>query len=80
MNVQQKIYILQYTLISANFHMYAGEGKFGRVTLVQMKATGEFAALKILSVSRILRRHQVEHVRNERNIMRLVDHPFILKL
>jgi len=57
-----------------------GTGSFGRVRLVQYKATGQYYAMKILKKSEVVRLKQVEHVNNERSILSLCDHPFLVKL
>ena len=36
--------------------------------------------MKILSLREIIRLGQVEHVKNERNILQQLDHPFLLSL
>lgn len=36
--------------------------------------------MKILSMREIIKLDQVEHVKNERNILRELDHPFLLSL
>ena len=36
--------------------------------------------MKILSLREIIKLDQVEHVKNERNILQQLDHPFLLSL
>lgn len=57
-----------------------GTGSFGRVILVQEKATAEFRALKVLEKKEILRLKQVEHTINEKNILAAVRFPFIVHM
>ena len=57
-----------------------GEGAFGRVRLVKHTSTGGMYALKYLSKQHIVNNSNQEHVVNERNIMMMVDNPFVLKL
>jgi len=57
-----------------------GTGTFGRVVLAQNNSTYDYGALKILSLADVIRLKQVEHVRNERDILRQVNHPFIVNL
>jgi serine/threonine protein kinase len=57
-----------------------GSGTFGRVKLVKHKTTGQVYALKILQKEQIVAYKQQQNVMNERNVMMMVDHPFILKL
>jgi serine/threonine protein kinase len=37
-------------------------------------------ALKTMSIKRILESKQAEHVRNEKNILSKIDHPFLVRL
>lgn len=59
---------------------FAGTGTFGRVILAKEKKTGEYFALKIMSVADIIRLKQVEHVQNEKSILIKVDNPFVVNL
>jgi len=70
-----------------NKHMFhfgetLGTGTFGRVRLVtyqQSNKTHVFA-LKMLKKSEIIRLKQVEHIKNEKNILSEISHPFIVNL
>jgi len=57
-----------------------GCGAFGRVKLVKHKETGETYALKCQSKADIVSNQLQDHVIDERNVMLVLDHPFILKL
>jgi len=57
-----------------------GTGSFGRVHLVRLKRTGAFYALKVLKKSEVVRQKQVEHTINEKSILAVVDHPFLVKM
>lgn len=57
-----------------------GTGTFGRVRLVKHKATGKYAALKILKKQEILRMKQVDHVLAEASILQEISHPFIVNM
>lgn len=57
-----------------------GTGTFGRVCLCREKATNTYAAMKILAIDDVIRLKQVEHVKNEKNILQQVRHPFIVNL
>ena len=57
-----------------------GCGAFGRVKLVKHKDSGELYALKILVKNDIVANNLQDHVINERNVMMVLDHPFILHL
>jgi len=57
-----------------------GTGSFGRVKLARDKTTSKFVAVKALKKADILRLKQVDHVISEFNIMRDINHPFLVNL
>lgn len=57
-----------------------GTGTFGRVLLCRNKHTNVYGAMKILALADVIRLKQVEHVKNERNILQEINHPFIVNL
>jgi CRP-like cAMP-binding protein len=57
-----------------------GVGTFGKVIIVKHVPTGETYAMKKLNKSWIVDNCLEQHVVDERNVMTLTDHPFILKL
>lgn len=57
-----------------------GRGSYGKVLLVKKKNTEEILAMKILKKKEMIVRNQVLHIKTERKIMEIVDHPFIIKL
>lgn len=57
-----------------------GTGTFGRVCLCREKSTKKYGAMKILAISDVIRLKQVEHVKNEKNILQEIRHPFIVNL
>jgi len=57
-----------------------GTGTFARVCLCQDKSSKDFYALKILTMAQVIKLKQVEHVINEKEILREVRHPFIVSL
>ncbi|XP_040572393.1 cAMP-dependent protein kinase catalytic subunit 3 [Lepeophtheirus salmonis] len=57
-----------------------GTGTFARVCLVKHKFTHAYYALKILSIKDVVRLKQVEHVKNETNILSELRHPYIVNL
>ena len=57
-----------------------GRGSFGKVMQVKKKDTGEILAMKILKKKAIIARNQIEHTKSERNILRQLEHPFLMRL
>eukprot|EP01063_Lacrimia_lanifica_P005216 TRINITY_DN12_c0_g2_i1.p1 TRINITY_DN12_c0_g2~~TRINITY_DN12_c0_g2_i1.p1 ORF type:complete len:452 (+),score=211.16 TRINITY_DN12_c0_g2_i1:55-1410(+) len=57
-----------------------GKGSFGKVMQVRKKDTGKIYAMKCMSKDLILREGLVEHMKAEKNILGMIDHPFIVKL
>ena len=57
-----------------------GTGTFGRVMVARHQESKEYYALKIMSIVDVVRLKQVDHVRNEKNILEFIKHPFIVKL
>jgi len=57
-----------------------GTGSFGRVMLVQHKASSNFFAMKILDKQKVVKLKQVEHTLNEKRILQAISFPFLVKL
>jgi protein kinase A len=57
-----------------------GQGSFGRVILAYNQKMRKFFALKIMSKEKIVKKKQVEHTINEKDILYSSNHPNILKL
>ena len=57
-----------------------GKGSFGKVYLVQQQPSRKLFAMKVLAKSLLYERHQIDHTKMERQIMAIVDHPFIVQL
>ena len=57
-----------------------GKGSYGKVLLVKKNNEKKVYAMKVLKKKQMIKRNQVEHIKAERKIMELVDHPFIVKL
>jgi len=57
-----------------------GVGTYGQVLLVSHKVTGHTYALKCMSKQRVRDMDQTVHVENERRILSMVHHPFVVNL
>lgn len=57
-----------------------GTGTFSRVRLAVVKSTQEVVVIKIMSKPDIIKKRQVEHVRNERSLLGSLKHPFLVQL
>jgi hypothetical protein len=57
-----------------------GTGTFGRVIACRNRNSNEYYALKVMSIAEVLRLKQTEHVKNEKEILSQVKHPFIINL
>lgn len=57
-----------------------GIGTFGRVKLVEHKPTGVRYALKCMRKRQLIEMKQVEHVINEKQLLGLANHPFVISL
>lgn len=66
--------------MALSYCVIAGTGTFGRVCLCRDKAADCYLAMKILAMSDVIRLKQVEHVKNEKNILAEIRHPFIVNL
>ena len=57
-----------------------GKGSYGKVLLVKKNDDDQIYAMKVLKKKAMIKRNQVTHIKAERRIMELIDHPFIVKL
>ena len=59
-----------------------GTGTFGRVRIVTLKndVSRTPFALKMLKKSEVVRLKQVEHVKSEKQILMMIEHPFVVTL
>lgn len=57
-----------------------GTGTFGRVVLCRNKETKDYHALKVLQIALVIRLKQIEHVKNEKEILAAVSCPFIVNM
>ncbi|KAI3992872.1 hypothetical protein MKX01_034222 [Papaver californicum] len=57
-----------------------GEGTFAKVKFAQNTETGESVAMKVLDRSTIIRHKMVDQIKREISIMKLVRHPYVVRL
>ena len=57
-----------------------GKGAYGKVYLVKKKDTNEVFAMKTVSKAQIIEEGMTEFLRNERNILKMSDHPFLVNM
>ncbi|KAK7282922.1 hypothetical protein RIF29_12045 [Crotalaria pallida] len=57
-----------------------GEGTFAKVKFAQNTETGESVAMKVLDRNTIIKHKMVDQIKREISIMKLVRHPYIVRL
>ena len=57
-----------------------GKGAFGEVRLVRNKKTGEVLAMKKMKKSEMIAKHQIQHIRSEKDVLSVAQSPFIVEL
>eukprot|EP01012_Entosiphon_sulcatum_P040012 TRINITY_DN5363_c0_g1_i1.p1 TRINITY_DN5363_c0_g1~~TRINITY_DN5363_c0_g1_i1.p1 ORF type:complete len:588 (-),score=76.20 TRINITY_DN5363_c0_g1_i1:304-2067(-) len=65
-----------------NFEMlsFIGEGAYGKVYKVRHRATSKLYALKVVEKAKLKSTREVEHIWDEKHLLQIVSHPFIVKL
>ncbi|XP_075641929.1 CBL-interacting serine/threonine-protein kinase 8-like [Castanea sativa] len=57
-----------------------GEGTFAKVKFAQNTETGESVAMKVLDRNTIIKHKMIEQIKREISIMKLVRHPYVVRL
>jgi len=57
-----------------------GKGAFGEVRLVRNKKTGEVLAMKKMKKSEMITKHQINHVKAERDVLSKAHNDWIVEL
>ena len=57
-----------------------GKGAFGEVRLVRNKKTGEVLAMKKMKKSEMIAKHQVQHIKAEKEVLSMAQNPWIVEL
>ena len=68
------------TLASFKFYKRIGEGAFGEVYLVKKDGKDKFYALKAIRKERVFGTNLYRYIQTEKEILSLLNHPFIVKL
>ena len=74
----KKFYLNDFKILST-----LGRGTFGRVRLVKHREEGDESeplALKCLKKSAIIKLKQIDHVKSEKKVLSIIEHPFIVNL
>ena len=61
-------------------HSCIGKGSFGEVFLVEKKDSNYFYAMKVLEKEKVFKDNLKKYVITERNVLSVINHPFIVKL
>ncbi|CCE63420.1 hypothetical protein TPHA_0E03300 [Tetrapisispora phaffii CBS 4417] len=70
----------KYTLRDFQILRTLGTGSFGRVHLVRSNHNDRFYALKVLKKYTVVKLKQVEHTNDERKMLSVVAHPFLIRM
>ena len=62
------------------FHYVIGKGGFGKVWKVERKKTKTIFAMKEMSKARIIAKRSVNSVMNERKLLAMLRHPFLVNI
>jgi serine/threonine protein kinase len=57
-----------------------GRGTFGKVLLVKNKMDNQLLALKCIKKRQIIKNKNIENIKNEKQILEKIEHPFIIKM
>lgn len=57
-----------------------GKGAFGEVRLVRAKKTGEILAMKKMKKSEMVSKHQVQHIKAEKEVLSIARSPWVVEL
>ncbi|GAB2300779.1 Serine/threonine-protein kinase AtPK2/AtPK19 [Dionaea muscipula] len=57
-----------------------GQGAFGKVFQVRKKCSSEIYAMKVMRKDKIMEQNHAEYMKAERDILTMIDHPFIVQL
>lgn len=70
----------KYSLVDFQILRTLGTGSFGRVYLVRSVHNNRYYAIKVLKKAQIVKMKQVEHTNDERRMLKIVEHPFLIRM
>ena len=70
----------KYSLKDFQIMRTLGTGSFGRVHLVRSIHNHRYYAIKVLKKQQVIKMKQVEHTNDERRMLKLVEHPFLIRM
>lgn len=70
----------KYSLSDFHIMRTLGTGSFGRVHLVRSAHNGRYYAIKVLKKQQVVKMKQVEHTNDERRMLKLVEHPYLIRM
>ncbi|XDT20143.1 Serine/Threonine protein kinases active-site signature [Nakaseomyces glabratus] len=70
----------KYSLQDFHIMRTLGTGSFGRVHLVRSVHNGRYYAIKVLKKAQVVKMKQIEHTNDERRMLKLVEHPFLIRM
>ncbi|CDO92314.1 unnamed protein product [Kluyveromyces dobzhanskii CBS 2104] len=79
-SIKSRVTSGKYALYDFQILRTLGTGSFGRVHLVRSNHNGRFYAMKVLKKNTVVKLKQVEHTNDERNMLSVVSHPFIIRM
>ena len=68
------------TLEDFEIRKMVGKGTFGKVFLVEHATTKKLYAMKVIRKDIILENEQMENIQLEKDILRQIDHPFLVNM
>lgn len=60
--------------------LVVGKGTFAKVMMVQKVDTGRLYAMKVINKDAVIQHNAVKHTMSERNVLKKINHPFIVSL
>lgn len=57
-----------------------GKGAYGKVYKSKLKENDKIFAIKMIKKSKIIKKHKLQSTKEEKNILMMVKHPFLVQL